>query len=179
MQAGHEVCVAPNSVRAGMKALVSRLIGASISVPASEVPETASLGEGSLFRLYAAEPNEAGTPTWRQPMRAGARGIHMGDMEQFGNPIVGTFENPGIVGSRQYVCLASDLVSWDDVVAIPREEGHDIAYAQTDEDPYWLHDMFAYFGPDADQEIELAKTISTEPTSDFRTWSAVNMPVGD
>jgi hypothetical protein len=112
-------------------------------------------------------------------MRAGARGIHMGDMEQFGNPIVGTFENPGIVGSRQYVCLASDLVSWDDVVAIPREEGHDIAYAQTDEDPYWLHDMFAYFGPDADQEIELAKTISTEPTSDFRTWSTENMPVGD
>ena len=76
-------------------------------------------------------------------------------------------------------------MSWDDVVAIPQDEGHDIAYAQTDEDPYWLHDMFAYFeahtyfGPDADQKIELAKTISTEPTSDFRTWSAVNMPVGD
>jgi uncharacterized protein YbjT (DUF2867 family) len=135
--------------------------------------------------LYVAQPNAEGTPTWKQPMRADARGIHMGDIEQFGNVVVGAFENPEIVGSGEYLSLAGDLLSWDDVVAILREQGHDIAYEQTEEDPYWLRDMFAYFeahtyfGPDADEKIELAKTVSTEPMTDFRTWSAANMSVGN
>jgi uncharacterized protein YbjT (DUF2867 family) len=135
--------------------------------------------------VYVAQPNAEGTSIWKQPMRADARGIHMGDIEQFGNVVVGAFENPHIVGSGQHVSLAGDLLSWDDVVAILREQGHDIAYEQTDEDPYWLRDMFAYFeahtyfGPDADEKIELARTISTEPITDFRTWSAANMPAGD
>lgn len=134
--------------------------------------------------MYVAEPNADGTPTWKQPMRGDARGVHMGDIDQYGQVVVGAFEHPDIVGSGQYLSFAGDLVSWDDVIAVLREQGHDIAYEQTDEDPFWLRDMFAYFekytyfGPDADTKIALAKTVSAEPMADFRTWAAVNMPVG-
>ena len=34
-----------------------------------------------------------------------------------------------------------------------------------------------YFGPNADEKIELAKTISVEPLTDFPTWAAANMAV--
>jgi uncharacterized protein YbjT (DUF2867 family) len=134
--------------------------------------------------LYVPQPNADGQPTWKQPMRAGARGIHMGDIEQFGNLVVGALENPEIVGSGQYLSLSGDLLSWDDIIATLRDQGHDIAYEQTDEDPYWLRDMFAYFeahtyfGPNADEKIALARDVVTEPISDFRTWASANMPVG-
>ena len=107
----------------------------------------------------------------------------MGDFGQLGSVVVGAFEHPEIVGEGQYLSLGGDLLSWDDVIATLRQLGHDIAYQQTDEDPYWMRDMFAYFekytyfGPDSDEKIALAKTISVEPLTDFATWAAANMPV--
>jgi hypothetical protein len=71
-----------------------------------------------------------------------------------------------------------------DVVSILREYGHDIGYEQTDQDPYWLRDMFAYFeahtylGSDSERNFELARTIAIQPMTDFRTWSVANMRVG-
>jgi uncharacterized protein YbjT (DUF2867 family) len=133
--------------------------------------------------MYVAEPGAGGTPTWRQPMQADARGIHMGDIGQLGSVVVGAFEHPDLVGQGQYLSVGGDLVSWDDVIATLRQQGHDIAYEQTDDDPYWMHDMFAYFeaytyfGPSADENIARAKSISVEPLTDFAAWAAANMPV--
>ena len=133
--------------------------------------------------LYVAEPDSDGTPTWRQPMAADARGIHMGDIGQLGDVVVGAFEHPEIVGEGQYLSVGGDLLSWEDVIATLRKQGHNIAYAQTDEDPYWMRDMFAYFetytyfGPESDEKISRAKEISVEPLTDFATWAAANMPV--
>ena len=132
--------------------------------------------------MYLAQPGVDGTPTWRQPMQADARGIHMGDIDQLGSVVVGAFEHPEIVGAGQYLSVGGDLLSWDDVIATLRRLGHDITYEQTDEDAYGMRDMFAYFeahtyfGPDADEKIALAKTVSVEPLTDFAAWAAVNMP---
>ncbi len=133
--------------------------------------------------LYVAQPGVDGTPTWRQPMKADVRGIHMGDIDQLGSVVVGAFEHPDIVGQGEYLSVGGDLVSWEDVVATLREQGHDIAYEQTDEDPYGVRDMFAYFeahtyfGPGAEEKIARAKVVSVEPLTDFATWAAVNMPI--
>jgi uncharacterized protein YbjT (DUF2867 family) len=132
---------------------------------------------------YVAQPDSDGTPTWRQPALADARGIHMGDIDQLGSVVVGVFEHPETVGEGQYLSVGGDLLSWGDVIAILREQGHDIAYEQTDEDPYWMRDMFAYFeahtyfGPDAEDNIARAKAVSIDPLTDFATWAAANMPV--
>jgi|GEM_PF-2238173 len=115
---------------------------------------------------------------------ADAHGIHMGDIEQFGNLVVGVFEKPVIAGSGQYLSLSGDLLSWDDMIATLRVQGHDIAHEQTDEGPYWWRAMLAYFeahtyfGPNADEKISRARDVITEPMSDFRTWASANMTVG-
>jgi uncharacterized protein YbjT (DUF2867 family) len=133
--------------------------------------------------MYVAQPGSDGSPTWRQPMQADARGIHMGDIGQLGSVVVGAFEHPEIVGQGQYLSAAGDLLSWDDVIATLQQQGHDIAYEQTDEDPYWMRDMFAYFetytyfGPAANVKIARANAVSVEPLDDFATWAAANMPV--
>ena len=116
-------------------------------------------------------------------MVADARGIHMGDIDQLGSVVVGAFEHPETVGEGQYLSVGGDLLSWDDVIATLREQGHNIAFEQTDEDPYWMRDMFAYFeaytcfGPNSDDNIARAEAISVEPLTDFATWAAANMPV--
>lgn len=133
--------------------------------------------------MYVAQPGTDGTPTWQQPMRADARGIHMGDINELGSVVVGAFKHPEIVGSGQYLSVGGDLLSWDDVIATLRSQGHDIAYAQTADDPFWMRDMFAYFeahtyfGPNADEKITLAEAVSIEPLTDFSTWAAANMPI--
>jgi uncharacterized protein YbjT (DUF2867 family) len=133
--------------------------------------------------MYAPQPGTDGTPTWSQPMRADARGMHMGDIEQLGSVAAGAFEKPETVGTGQHLSAGGDLLSWDGVVAILRSQGHDIGYAETQEDLYGLRDMFAYFekytyyGPNAPEKIAQAKSVSEEPLTDFRTWAATNMPV--
>ena len=132
--------------------------------------------------MYPREPGPEGVPTWTQPMRSDARGMHIGDINELGNVVAGAFENREEVGSGQYLSLAGDLVSWDDLVATLRSQGHNLAYTQATDDPWGLRDMFAYFeqytymGPDADEKIARAAAVSTKPFTDFATWAKANMP---
>ena len=106
----------------------------------------------------------------------------MGDITELGNVVAGAFEHPDEVGQGQYLSLAGDLMSWDDIVDTLRSQGHSLAFSQATEDPWGIRDMFAYFeahtyfGPDADTKIALAKEISTKPFTDFATWANINMP---
>ena len=132
--------------------------------------------------LYVAQPGPDGVPTWSQPMKPDARGIHMGDITELGNVVAGAFERPDDVGQGQHLSLAGDLMSWNDVVETLRNQGHNLAYSQVQDDPFGVREMFAYFeahtyfGPDADTKIALAKRVSTKPFTDFATWAKANMP---
>ena len=132
--------------------------------------------------MYPTPPGLDGTPTWSVPMKADARGIHMGDITELGNVVAGAFEQPDAVGAGQYLSLAGDLLSWNDIVATLNSQGHDLAFSETSEDPWGVRDMFAYFeahtyfGPDAERKIAVANDVSTKPFTDFATWAAINMP---
>ncbi len=131
--------------------------------------------------MYEPQPGPDGTPTWSVPMKPDARGIHLGDISELGNVVAGAFEQPGTVGDGKHLSLAGDLMSWDDIVATLNSQGHNLAYAQTGDDPFGVRDMFAYFethtyfGPDAEEKIANAKTASTRPFTDFATWARTNM----
>ncbi len=132
--------------------------------------------------MYDPQPGPDGTPTWLVPMKPDARGIHMGDISELGNVVAGAFEQPGTVGDGKHLALAGDLVSWDDIVATLNSQGHKLAYAQTTDVPFGFRVMFAffethtYFGPDAEEKIAYAKSVSTRPFTDFATWARTNMP---
>jgi hypothetical protein len=132
--------------------------------------------------MYPAHSGPDGTPTWMQPMKADARGMHMGDITELGNVVAGALEKPELTGGGQHLSLAGDLMSWADIVATLQSQGHNLAYSQTSEDPWGVRDMFAYFeeytyfGPDADDKIADARAVSTVPFTDFATWAKTNMP---
>jgi uncharacterized protein YbjT (DUF2867 family) len=132
--------------------------------------------------MYDPQPGPDGTPTWSQPMKPDAGGIHMGDITELGNLVAGVFAHPDQVGGGQYLSLAGDLMSWDDIVATLNSQGHNLAYTEAAEDPWGLRGMFdyfaayTYFGPDAAAKIALAEKISTRPATDFATWARANMP---
>ena len=131
---------------------------------------------------YVPQPGPDGTPTWSQPMKPNARGIHMGDITELGNVVAGAFEHPDKVGQGQHLSLAGDLMSWNDIVATLNSQGHNLTYSQVPDDPLGIREMFAYFeahtyfGPDADTKIALAEDVSTKPFTDFATWAERNMP---
>ena len=135
--------------------------------------------------MYAPQPGPDGTPTWSQPMRPDAVGIHMGDITELGNVVAGAFEHPDEVGQGQHLSLAGGLMSWNDIVDTLKGQGHDLAYSEATEDPWGIRDMFGYFeeytyfGPDADSKIALAKHVSTKPFTDFATWAKTHMPAGE
>ncbi len=141
--------------------------------------------------MYPKQPGRDGTPTWSQPMRRDARGIHMGDISELGHLVVGAFEKPEQVGAGQHLSLAGDLLSWDDIITVLRRQGHDIAFEEVsardwDAQSPWapaVREMFSYFeahtyfGPDASSKIALAKTVTTKPFTKFDAWATANMPV--
>ncbi len=132
--------------------------------------------------MYVPRAAPDGTPTWSVPMKADARGLHIGDIRELGNVVAGAFEHPDEVGQGQHLSLAGDLMSWRDIVATLSGQGHDLAYSEVSDDPWGIRDMFAYFeahtyfGPDADTKIALAQAVSTRPFTDFATWARINMP---
>ncbi len=141
--------------------------------------------------MYSKQPGPDGTPTLRQPMRRDSRGIHMGDITELGHVVTGAFEQPERAGAGQHLSLAGDLLSWDDIVAVLRGHGHQIAYEEMSAEEWdslnpWgaaVREMFSYFdahtyfGPDASTKIALANEITTKPATNFDAWAAANMPV--
>ncbi len=95
--------------------------------------------------------------------------MHMGDIDEFGNLVAGAFEHPKEVGNGNYLSMAGDLLSWDEITTTLRSQGHNIGYVEATEDPYFLRDMFSYmaahtyFGPDSAAKIAAAKSVTTKP----------------
>jgi uncharacterized protein YbjT (DUF2867 family) len=132
--------------------------------------------------MYTKNPGPDGTPTWAILMEPDARGMHMGDIDEYGNLVAGVFAHPEITGQGQYLSFAGDLLSWDDIVATLRSQGHSIAVERTTDDPWHTGDMFGYFaeytyfGPDAEEKIQAANEVATEPFTNFAKWATENMP---
>ena len=141
--------------------------------------------------MYPKHDGPDGTPTWGQPMRGGSRGVHMGDISELGHLVVGALERPEQAGAGQHLSLAGDLLSWDEVIAVLRRQGHNIAFEEVPSEDWdnqgpWapsVREMFSYFeahtcfGPDATSKIDLASAITTKPFTSFDAWAAANMPV--
>ncbi len=141
--------------------------------------------------MYPKHAGPNGTPTWGQPMRSDSRSIHMGDIAELGHLVVGALEHPEQAGAGQHLSLAGDLLSWDDVIAVLRRQGHNIAFEEVPAEDWdsqnpWgagVREMFSYFdahtyfGPDASRKVAIANAITAKPFTNFDAWAAEKMPV--
>lgn len=152
----------------------------------------------NLTGAMAPGPLPDGRTGWLIPIASNARVIHAGDIDDLGNVVAGAFERPDEVGDGQYLSLAAEQLSFDDIVSVLNEQGHRLAVQTVSGDAYtaWLKDAgmsdarlrdemlamfrywerYTYMGPDADGKIALARKIATGPFTDFATWARQHMP---
>lgn len=162
------------------KARVNKIVSAA-QFPSHTFVEPPFYFQNLISPMYPKTPGPEGTPSWTMPASASARGMHMGDINELGDLVAGAFENPEKAGNGQYLSLAGDLLSWDDITATLQSQGHNIGYVETTDDPYFVRDMFSYmetytyFGPDAATKIAHADDVTTNPFTNFETWAASNM----
>lgn len=131
-----------------------------------------------------AQPQKDGSLGWTLPIDPTKKAIHMSDINDLGKVVAGAFLNPEKVGMGNYLSLATELNSFNDVVEIFKAQGKDYTFNQVPSEMFSgffegareIAQMLAYFeaytymGPDADSRIKLAKEISTEPYTSLNEW---------
>ena len=135
------------------------------------------------------QPIEGGKKAWSFPMPGDSKTIHAGDVSELGKLVARVFEKPDEVGQGQHLSLCGGLYSWQEMVDILNEQGHNVVYtpmpaAQFDGlfpgaaelremMEYWVE--HTYFGPDHETKIAAANALVSARFTDFATWAAENM----
>jgi uncharacterized protein YbjT (DUF2867 family) len=131
-----------------------------------------------------------GSKSWTLPLDPAARCIHVGDISDLGKVVAGAFEHPDEVGHGEHLAFAAGLVSFDDLLATLRDQGHNIAYQRVPAEVFAsffpgadeLAAMFqyfekhTYFGPNADEKLARGRQIAVEPFTEFADWARRSMP---
>lgn len=143
----------------------------------------------NLFGQLAAMEQPDGTIGWTLPINPTKRVIHMADINDLGKVVTGAFLNPEMVGKGSYLSVATELNSFNDVLAIFKENGKEYSFNQVPAELFStffegareIADMLAYFesytymGPDSDAQIQLASQISTGPFTPLHQWVKQNL----
>lgn len=142
----------------------------------------------NLLGVMGPRPQDDGTRAWALPIDPTLRCIHMGDITELGNVVAGALAHPDEVGQGQILSHSGGLVSFDDVVAIYRAQGHDVRFERIPSEAFAsspggaeLAQMLGYFeahtymGPDAEAKIARANAVTTKPPTDLATWLRANL----
>ncbi len=143
----------------------------------------------NLTGALAPQPIEGGAMGWALPIDPAKRGIHVGDVSELGKLVARVFEQPDRVGQGQHLALASEMLSWNDLVETLNAQGHDLRVVQVPAQAYdgffpgasEMREMFqwfegyTYFGPDAEQKLALANQVYPDGFTPFATWAAEHM----
>jgi hypothetical protein len=138
----------------------------------------------------APELQEDGTKAWNLPIRPESKVNHMGDIDQIGSIVLGSFLHPTEVGQGQHMSLCGGLYSWSDIVDTFNAAGHRVEFNQVPaqnfddlfpgaknlRDSFDYLEGYTYFGPDSDQKIALANAVATEAPAAFEEWVRNHLP---
>lgn len=138
--------------------------------------------------MMGPQPKEDGTSGWTLPMDPSKKVIHMADINDLGKVVTGAFLAPEKVGSGSYLALATELNSFDDILATYKGNGKDYSFTQVPGEVFStffdgageIAQMLAYFeshtymGPDSEDRIQLAKEIATEDFISLNDWIKQN-----
>ncbi len=143
----------------------------------------------NLTSHLAPQKQQDGSMGWTLPIDADARVIHMGDITELGDIVVGALAQPTLAGSGQYLPLVGNLLSFGDIVSTLNGLGHRYTFNQVPADVFStffpganeLAEMFAYFeqhtylGSASEEQIALARTVAGRIPTDFARWARANM----
>jgi len=132
-----------------------------------------------------------GSMRWSLPLDPSVRCIHMGDITELGNIVVGAFAHPDQAGNGEYLPLVGDFMSFNEILDALNRQGHKLSFKQVPKEVFAgffpgaaeIAEMLGYFqahtylGSDSSDRLVLAnKTAGREPTK-FSTWARLNVHV--
>lgn len=134
------------------------------------------------------QPKEDGTTGWTLPIDAKKKAIHMADIHDLGKVVTGSFLNPEKTGRGNYLSVAAEFLSFNDILAAYEENGYDYTFTQVPEKTFStffegakeIAQMLGYFethtymGTDAEKQIKLAKEVATGELTTLNEWIEQN-----
>ncbi|MCE7064077.1 NmrA/HSCARG family protein [Dyadobacter sp. CY326] len=142
----------------------------------------------NLTGMIAPQPMQDGSTGWALPIDPDKKVIHMSDINDFGKIVAGAFLHPEKAGHGDYLALATELNSFNDIIEAFKANGKALTFTQVPADLFAtffegadeLAEMFGYFetytymGPDAASRIALANEIATDKFVPLKEWLGNN-----
>lgn len=143
----------------------------------------------NLNGQLGAQPQQDGSMGWTLPIDPAKKVIHMADINDLGKVVAGAFLHPDQVGHGSYLALATELNSFNDVLAAFQANGKEYTFNQVPGEVFStffegageIAQMMAYFeqytymGPDAADRIILANKITTDQFLTLDQWIKQNV----
>ena len=138
----------------------------------------------NLNGQLGAQPQQDGSLGWTLPIDPTKKVIHMADINDLGKVVAGAFLHPDQVGHGSYLALATELNSFNDVLAAFQANGKAYTFNQVPGEVFStffegageIAQMMAYFeqytymGPDAADRIMMANKIATDNFLTLDQW---------
>ena len=145
----------------------------------------------NLVGVMAPQKQADGAAGWALPLDPESRVIHMGDITELGQLVVGAFTQPELVGNGEYLPLVGDFLSFNEVIATLNRLGHSFSFKQVPQELFagWVPgaaavaEMLAYFeahtylGSDSRDAIALANRIAGRQPTKFAAWARTNFAI--
>jgi uncharacterized protein YbjT (DUF2867 family) len=142
----------------------------------------------NLTGQMGAQPQQDGSIGWTLPIDPTKKVIHMSDINDLGKVVTGAFLNPEKVGNGNYLSLATEFNSFNDILGALKANGKDYTFNQVPVEVFStffegageIAQMLAYFeahtymGPNSDERIQLAKEIATDDFNSLNNWIKQN-----
>lgn len=124
----------------------------------------------NLSGMLGAQAKQDGTTGWTLPIDPGKKVIHMADIYDLGKVVTGAFLNPDKVGQGTYLALATEINSFNDILATYKSNGKEYSFPQVPKEVFStffegakeIAQMMGYFenhtymGPNSEIRIQQA-----------------------
>ena len=143
----------------------------------------------NLVGQMGPQPKQDGTTGWTLPIDPNKKVIHMADINDLGKVVTGALLSPEKVGKGGYLSLATELNSFNDILAAYKANGKDYTFTQVPgelfstffEGAKEISEMMAYFeahtymAQNSDSQIALAKEIAGGNLNSLENWIKENI----
>src|SRR5436309_12598287 len=145
----------------------------------------------NLVGRLAPQKQADGSLGWTLPLDPSVRCIHMGDIRELGNIVVGAFAQPDRAGHGDWLPLVGDFMSFNEIVDTLNRQGHTFSFTQVPAEVFAtffpgapeIAAMFKYFeahtylGSNSSDGIALANEVAGRQPTKFSTWAQTNFPI--
>lgn len=138
----------------------------------------------NLVGRLAPQAKQDGTTGWTLSLDPTKKVIHWSDINDLGKVVAGAFSQPEKAGNGNYLSLATELSSFNDILEAYKNIGKDYTYSQVPDEVfstffegakemaemfgYW--EKYTYMGPDSERKIASAKEIANGELVTFDEW---------